>query len=63
MARIGRPFASYLCLRVYPERLDQLGGSVGLPAEISFLVSPSPAWGSGEPPACGEASVPVPVVW
>ena len=31
--------------------------SVGLSAEISFLVSLGLAWGSGEPPACGDASV------
>ena len=30
---------------VYPERFDRLGGSVGLPAEISFFVSPTLAWG------------------
>ena len=39
MAYMGRPFASYLCLGVYPERFDRLGESVGLSAEISFLVS------------------------
>ena len=39
MARMGCPFASYLCLGIFPERLDWLGGSVGLPVEISFLVS------------------------
>ena len=57
MAYMGRPFASYLCLGVYPERFDRLRGSVGLPAEISFLVSPGLSWGSGESSACGDASV------
>ena len=51
------------CVGVYPERFDRVGGSVGLPAEISFLVSPGLAWGGGKPPACGGASVPVPIVW
>ena len=40
MAYMGRPFASYLCLRVDTERFDRLRGPVGLPTEISFLVSP-----------------------
>jgi hypothetical protein len=51
MAYMGRPFASYMCLSVYPERFDRLRGSVGLPVEISFLVSL---------PARGDASVFVP---
>ena len=63
MAYMGRPFASYLCLGVDTERFDQLRGPVGLPAKISFLVSPGLSWGSGEPPTCGGASVPMPVVW
>ena len=46
MAYMGRPFASYLCLGVDTERFDQLRGPVGLPAEISFLVSPGLSWGS-----------------
>ena len=37
----ARPLASYLCLGVSAERFDRLGGSVGLPVEISFLVSES----------------------
>ena len=57
MAYMGCPFASYLCLGVDTERFDRLRGPVGLPAEISFLVSPGLSWGSGEPPACGDALV------
>ena len=57
MAYMGRPFASYLCLGVYIEQFDRLRGLVGLPVEILFLVSLGLAWGSGEPPACGDASV------
>ena len=57
MAYTGRPFASYLCLSADAERLDRLRGPVGLSAEISFLVSLALPWGSGEPPACGDASV------
>ena len=57
MAYMGRPFASYLCLGADTERLDRLRGPVGLSAEISFLVSLALPWGSGEPPACGDASV------
>ena len=60
MACMGRPFASYLCLGADTERLDRLRGPVGLPTEISFLVSPGLSWGSGEPPACGDALVFVP---
>ena len=45
MAYMGRPFASYLCLGVYPERFDRLGGSVGLPTEISFFGLPRPGLG------------------
>ena len=63
MAYMGRPFASYLCLGVYPEQFDRLGGTVGLPMEISFFVSLGLAWGGGEPPVCGGASVPVSIVW
>ena len=63
MAYMGRPFASYLCLGVDTERLDQLRGSVGLLVEILFLVSPGLSWGSGEPPVCDGVSVPMPVVW
>ena len=63
MAYMGHPFASYLCPDVDTERLDRLRGPVGLPVEISFLVSPGLSWGSGEPPTCGGASVPVPIVW
>ena len=63
MAYMGHPFASYLCPCVDTERLDRLRGPVGLPAEISFLVSPGLSWGSGKPLTCGGASVPVPVVW
>ena len=37
MAYMGHPFTSYPCLSVYPEQVDRLGGSVGLPVEISFF--------------------------
>ena len=47
MAHVGRPLASYPCLGVYPERFDQLGGSVGLPVEISFLASLGLSWEAG----------------
>ena len=57
MAYMGHPFTSYLCLRVDTERFNRLRGPVGLPAETLFLVSPGLSWGSGEPPACGDASV------
>ena len=57
MAYMGRPFTSYLCLGVDTERFDRLRGPVGIPVEISFLVSLGLSWGSGEPPACGDASV------
>ena len=57
MAFMGRPFTSYLCLGVDTERFDRLKEPVGLLVEISFLVSPGLSWGSGEPPACGDASV------
>ena len=63
MAYMGRPFTSYLCPGVYPERFDRLRGPVGLPAEISFLVSPGLSWGSGKPLVCGGASVPMPIMW
>jgi len=55
MAYMGHPFASYLCLGVDTERLDRLRGPVGLPVEISFLVSPGPSWGSGELHVRGDA--------
>ena len=48
MAYMGHSFASYLCLCVYPERFDRLGGSVGLPAEISFFGIPWPGLGRRE---------------
>ena len=40
MAFIGHPFASYLCLGVDTERLDQLRGAIGLSRRrFHFLVS------------------------
>ena len=45
MAHMGHPFASCLCLCVYLERFDWLGGSLGLPAEISFFGLPRPGLG------------------
>ena len=63
MAYMRRPFTFYLCLGVDTERFDRLRGPVGIPVEISFLVSLGLSWGSGEPPTCGGASIPVPVVW
>ena len=49
LAYMGRPFASLLVIRCLS--LPVIWVLLGL------------AWGSGEPPACGGASVPVPVVW
>ena len=57
MAYMGHPFASYLRLGVDTKQFDRLRGPVGLPAEILFLVSPGPSWGSGELPAHGDALV------
>ena len=63
MAYMGRPFAPYLSLGVYPERFDRLRGADGLSWRRShFWGFPSLAWGSGEPPACGGALVLAPDV-
>ena len=48
MAYMGHPFASYLCLGVYPERFDELGGSVGLSEEISSFGLHRPSLGKQE---------------
>ena len=48
MALVGRPFASYPCLGVYPERFDRLRGSVGLLVEISSFGLPRPGLGKRE---------------
>ena len=65
MAYMGRPFAPYLSLGVFilSNSINSRGPMVSQ-AEIPFLgVFPSLAWGSGEPPTCGGASVPMPIVW
>ena len=58
MAYMGRPFAPYLSLDVFPEPFDRLKKPDGLSwrrSRFGFFLSP--AWGCGELPACGGALV------
>ena len=58
MTYMGHPFAPYLSLGVFLCRSIDLGSPMVSPdGDPVVWVFPSPTWGGGESPACGDALV------
>ena len=58
VAYMGCPFTPYLSLGVFLSRLIDLGSPMVSPGGDPVVwVFPSPVWGGGELPACGDALI------
>ena len=63
MAYMGCPFAPYLSLNVFLSHSINLGSPMVSPGGDPIVwVFPSPAWGGGELPTCGDTLVFAPIV-